>query len=75
MTLPIQVQTQSSQSSPTPLWTVDEVAAYLNFAPETIRNMARKGTIPAIKVGKRIWRFRANHIQAWLKESREPIHV
>lgn len=69
----------TEQSSPTTaqprLWMVDEVAAYLNFSPETVRNMARQGIIPAIKVGKRIWRFRINDIQSWLRDRQEPIHV
>ena len=59
-------------TSPSRLWTVDEVAAYLNFAPETIRTMARNGIIPAVKVGKRLWRFRASDIQSWLKTNHEP---
>lgn len=61
------------QNSPqTPLWTVEEVAAYLNFAPETIRSMARNGIIPSLKVGKRIWRFDAQQIKAWLEQNRSP---
>jgi len=40
-----------------PLWTVDEVADYLKLQPETIRSMARRGELPAIKLGK-VWRFR-----------------
>jgi excisionase family DNA binding protein len=39
-----------------PLWTVDEVASYLKLQPETIRSMARRGELPAIKLGK-VWRF------------------
>jgi excisionase family DNA binding protein len=39
-----------------PLWTVEDVAAYLKLQPETIRSMARRGELPAIKFGK-VWRF------------------
>jgi excisionase family DNA binding protein len=39
-----------------PLWTVDEVAAYLRIKPTTVRAMCRRGDLPAIKVGK-AWRF------------------
>jgi excisionase family DNA binding protein len=39
-----------------PLWTVEDVAAYLQLQPETIRSMARRGELPAIKIGK-VWRF------------------
>jgi excisionase family DNA binding protein len=38
------------------LWTVDEVAEYLKLQPDTIRSMARRGELPAIKLGK-VWRF------------------
>ncbi len=45
-----------------PLWTVEEVAAYLRLKPETIRMMARRGKVPAVKIGK-VWRFRAKDIK------------
>ena len=63
---------QNSTTSPSQLWTVEQVAAYLNFTPETVRNMARNGIIPALKVGKRMWRFRLDDIHSWLKNKAEP---
>jgi excisionase family DNA binding protein len=39
-----------------PLWTVEDVSAYLKLQPETIRSMARRGELPALKIGK-VWRF------------------
>jgi excisionase family DNA binding protein len=48
-----------------PLWTVDEVADYLKLQPETIRSMARRGELPAIKLGK-VWRFRKTAIRDML---------
>ncbi len=51
-----------------PLWTVEDAAAYLRLAEETIRTMARTGKIPAIKVGKG-WRFRAVEIKSMLKST------
>jgi excisionase family DNA binding protein len=39
-----------------PLWTVDDVSSYLKLQPETIRSMARRGELPAVKFGK-VWRF------------------
>ncbi len=39
-----------------PLWTVEDVAAYLKLQPETIRSMARRGELPGLKIGK-VWRF------------------
>ncbi len=44
-----------------PLWTVDDVAAYLKLQPETIRSMARRGELPALKIGK-VWRFQKRAI-------------
>jgi len=48
-----------------PLWTVEDVAGYLQLQPETIRSMARRGELPAIKLGK-VWRFQKNAIHAML---------
>jgi excisionase family DNA binding protein len=64
----------SSHSAPAasdPLWTVEEVAEYLRLDPETVRAKARKGELPAYKVGKRIWRFDIKEINACLKSSQE----
>jgi excisionase family DNA binding protein len=49
-------------STTDPLWTVEEVAGYLKLQPETIRGMARRGELPAIKIGK-VWRFRKSAIK------------
>jgi excisionase family DNA binding protein len=38
------------------LWTVEETAMYLKLNAETIRAMARRGDLPAKKIGK-VWRF------------------
>ncbi len=43
------------------LWTVEDVAGYLQLQPETIRSMARRGELPAIKLGK-VWRFQKSAI-------------
>lgn len=75
MTRKTQDQTQVLQSSPSRLWTVEQVATYLNLAPETIRTMARNGIIPAMKAGKRLWRFHASDIQAWLRDKKEYTHA
>jgi excisionase family DNA binding protein len=58
------IQTKSSitdissriPSEMTPLWTVDEVAAYLRVKAETVRAMARRGELHALKIGRE-WRF------------------
>ena len=48
------------------LLTVEDVAHYLQFTPETVRSMVRRGELPAIKVGRR-WRFRKEKIEAWIQ--------
>ena len=48
-----------------PLWTVEDVADYLKLQPETIRSMARRGELPALKIGK-VWRFQSRAIHAML---------
>ncbi len=48
-----------------PLWTVENVAEYLKLQPETIRSMARRGELPAIKIGK-VWRFQWHTIHEML---------
>ncbi len=48
-----------------PLWTVEDVADYLKLQPETIRSMARRGELPALKIGK-VWRFQRRAIHAML---------
>jgi excisionase family DNA binding protein len=48
-----------------PLWTVEDVATYLKLQPETIRSMARRGELPALKIGK-VWRFQKHAIHEML---------
>jgi len=48
------------------LWTVQEAAHYLRLTPATVRAMARKGEIPAVKVG-RVWRIDAARLRAHLE--------
>jgi excisionase family DNA binding protein len=49
-----------------PLWTAEEVAQYLKLQPETVRTMARRGELPCLKLGKRLWRFRPAEIKNWV---------
>ena len=49
------------------LLTVDEVAKILRLQPETIRSMARRGDLPAIKLG-RVWRFSRSSITQMLED-------
>ena len=47
---------------------VDEVARYLRVVPDTIYRRARRGEIPAVKVGK-VWRFPKDTLDKWLNDS------
>lgn len=60
-----QHEMDSTDSSSDPLWTVEDVATYLQLQPETIRSMARRGELPALKIGK-VWRFQKHAIHAML---------
>jgi excisionase family DNA binding protein len=51
------------------LWTVEDLAEYLKLQPETIRSMARRGELPAIKLGK-VWRFQRIAIDEMLVSRR-----
>jgi len=50
------------------LWTVDDLATYLQLEPSTVRTMAREGKLPAIKVG-RVWRFKRSDLAKFLEEN------
>ena len=45
---------------------VEETAEFLRLSPFTIRMYARRGTLPAKKVGKE-WRFYKPDLVAWLR--------
>lgn len=49
--------------------TVEWIADYLQFHPETIRKMAREKRIPATRVG-RVWRFQESVIKEWMQGKR-----
>jgi PTS system nitrogen regulatory IIA component len=46
--------------------TTEEAARFLSLTPYTLREYARKGLIPARKMGKS-WRFYKPDIIAWLR--------
>lgn len=48
------------------LWTVRQLADYLQVTEQTIRTLAKRGTIPALKIG-RAWRFRKEDIEWYLE--------
>ena len=47
---------------------VDEIARYLRVVPDTIYRKARRGEIPAVKMGK-VWRFPKETIDKWLNDA------
>lgn len=47
------------------------VALYLGVSRGRVRQLARRGTLPACKAGRQ-WRFRADEVRAWIRE-RYPI--
>ena len=50
------------------LWTVKEVAEYLQLDEHTVYRMARKGEIPAYKVAGQ-WRFKKELLDKWLESN------
>jgi excisionase family DNA binding protein len=49
------------------VFSITEVAAFLGAHEQTVRRLARRGAIPAFKVGKD-WRFRKEAILRWSEE-------
>ena len=49
-----------------PLIESNEATDLLKINRYTLQNMARKGEVPGIKVGK-LWRFRKSALDAWLQ--------
>lgn len=64
---PFGTSSMDSSLDTEPLWTVEDVAVYLRLNPETVRVMARRGELPCVKVGKRVWRFRIVDVKEWLR--------
>jgi excisionase family DNA binding protein len=49
-----------------PLLDVIEAARLLRIHPKTLRVKARRGVIPAVRIG-RVWRFRVSTLNRWLE--------
>jgi excisionase family DNA binding protein len=62
---PLERKRIQSQRDFEPLQDTDEAAKLLRMHPRTLRTKARRGSIPAVQVGKR-WRFRASTLDLWL---------
>ena len=48
-----------------PLIDAQSAARILKLHPVTVREMAGRGDIPAMRIG-RVWRFRASSLDAWV---------
>ena len=56
-----------SQSPPSEddTMTINEVAVYMHLHPLTVRRLAREGTLPAYKVGRR-WQIGRADLERWI---------
>ncbi len=61
-----------------PLLTTEATAELLQIHPKALQRMARRGEIPALKVGK-FWRFRSTELDEWVRSRiesiRQPCHA
>jgi excisionase family DNA binding protein len=55
---------------PKVVFTLKEVAEYLNVHPDTVRRYVKKGELPAFKIGTD-WRFNKESIDRWRKAQEE----
>ncbi|HXF06808.1 MAG TPA: helix-turn-helix domain-containing protein [Blastocatellia bacterium] len=55
---------------PKVVFTLKEVAAYLNVHPDTVRRYVKRGELPAFKIGSD-WRFNKESIDLWRKAQEE----
>ncbi len=49
-----------------PLWNETQAADFLGLHPKTVQRMARRGELPAYRIG-RYWRYRASELDSWLR--------
>lgn len=64
----------STRETPEPLWTVEEVAAYLRVAPATVRRWTNRGELPCYRLGgNKERRFSRETVMAFVARSRQPM--
>ena len=60
------------------LLTTKEASQVLKIHPKVLERMAKRGDVPALKVGK-FWRYRATALDAWinskLQSNRQPCRI
>jgi excisionase family DNA binding protein len=49
------------------MMTIEEIAAYLQLHPLTVRHLAREGELPIFKVGRQ-WRAKRIILDNWMEE-------
>ena len=57
-----------------PLLSDSQVGQMLGLHPKTVQRLARKGELPAVRIG-RYWRFRASQLNLWVDvhSTRQPL--
>jgi excisionase family DNA binding protein len=63
--LPVTSGVRSMNAAIEPLIDAAQAARILNLHPVTVREMASRGAIPGLKIGK-VWRFRASSLDEWI---------
>jgi excisionase family DNA binding protein len=63
--LPVTSGVRSMDATIEPLIDAAQAARILSLHPVTVREMASRGAIPALKIGK-VWRFRASSLDEWI---------
>ncbi|MBQ2990910.1 MAG: helix-turn-helix domain-containing protein [Clostridia bacterium] len=51
---------------------INEAAAHLGVAKDTIRNWIKRTDIPAHKIGK-LWKFKLSELDEWVKSGKSAI--
>jgi excisionase family DNA binding protein len=63
--LPVTSGVKSVNAAIEPLIDAAQAARILSLHPVTVREMASRGAIPGLKIGK-VWRFRASSLDEWI---------
>jgi excisionase family DNA binding protein len=50
------------------LMTVEQVAEYLQVSTKWVYTEVKEGTLPGMKLGDRMWRFKKSALEAWLEQ-------
>lgn len=56
------------------IFTIPDLAAYLEMKPATVEKYARNGLLPGFKIGPH-WRFRKETIDRWLQDQEKKSQV